>query len=130
VTSPIRARWDWPGAKAALRRAIALDGHYAYAFRMLGHVLSQTGRHHAARVALQRARELDPLYAMHHALSAQIAFQARDFDASLEHARQALAVDPDFWPAYHQVAQAHEQTRRNGGCADCRRDRVTIVRRQ
>lgn len=101
--------WDWPGAEAALRRAIALDGHYAYAFRMLGHVLSQTGRHHAARVALQRARELDPLYAMHHALSAQIAFQARDFDAALEHARQALAVDPDFWPAYHQLAQAHEQ---------------------
>jgi len=101
--------WDWPGAEAALRRAIALDGHYAYGFRMLGHVLSQTGRHHAARLALQRARELDPLYAMHHALSAQIAFQARDFAAALEHARQALVVDPDFWPAYHQLGQAHEQ---------------------
>jgi TolB-like protein/Flp pilus assembly protein TadD len=101
--------WDWPGAEAALRRAIALDGHYAYAFRMLGHVLSQTGRHHAARLALERARELDPLYAMHHALSAQIAFQARDFDAAIEHARHALDVDPVFWPAYHQLAQAHEQ---------------------
>jgi len=101
--------WDWPGAEAALRRAIALDGHYAYAFRMLGHVLSQTGRHHAANLALQRARELDPLYAMHHALSAQIAFQARDFDAALEHARRSLAVDPEFWPAYHQLAQIHEQ---------------------
>lgn len=101
--------WDWPGAEAALRRAIALDGHYAYAFRMLGHVLSQTGRHPAARFALQRARELDPLYAMHHALSAQIAFQARDFDAALEHARHALTIDPDFWPAYHQLAQAYER---------------------
>jgi TolB-like protein/Flp pilus assembly protein TadD len=101
--------WDWPGAEAALRRAIALDGHYAYAFRMLGHVLSQTGRHPAARLALHRARELDPLYAMHHALSAQLAFQARDFDAALEHARQSLAVQPDFWPGYHQLAQVHEQ---------------------
>lgn len=36
-------------------------------------------------------------------------FQAPDFDAALEHARQALAVDPDFWPAYHQLAQGHEQ---------------------
>jgi TolB-like protein/Flp pilus assembly protein TadD len=101
--------WDWPGAEAALRRAIALDGHYAYAFRMLGHVLSQTGRHHAARLALQRARELDPLYAMHHALSAQLTFQARDFDAALEHARQSLAVDPDFWTGYHQLAQVQQQ---------------------
>jgi tetratricopeptide (TPR) repeat protein len=101
--------WDWPGAEAALRRGIALDGHYAYAFRMLGHVLSQTGRHPAARIALQRARELDPLYAMHHALSAQLAFQARDFDAALEHARHSLAVDPSFWPGYHQLAQVQEQ---------------------
>jgi len=101
--------WDWPGAEAALRRAIALDGHYAYAFRMLGHVLSQTGRHHAARLALQRARELDPFYAMHHALSAQLAFQARDFEAALEHAQQSLAVDPDFWPGHHQLAQVQAQ---------------------
>jgi len=101
--------WDWPGAEAALRRAIALDGHYAYAFRMLGHVLSQTGRHHAARLALQRARELDPFYAMHHALSAQLAFQARDFEAALEHAQQSLAVDPDFWPGHHQLAQVQTQ---------------------
>jgi TolB-like protein/Flp pilus assembly protein TadD len=101
--------WDWPGAEAALRRAIALDGHYAYAFRMLGHVLSQTGRHPAARIALQRARELDPLYAMHHALSAQLAFQGRDFDAALEHARHSLDVDPNFWPGYHQLAQVQQQ---------------------
>ncbi len=101
--------WDWPGAEAALRRAIALDGHYAYAFRMLGHVLSQTGRHPAARIALQRARELDPLYAMHHALSAQLAFQARDFDAALEHARHSLEVEPNFWPGHHQLAQVQEQ---------------------
>jgi len=101
--------WDWPGAEAALRRAVAHDPHYAYAFRVLGHVLSQTGRHPAARLALQRARELDPLYAMHHALSAQLVFQARDFDAALEHARQALAVDPDFWVGHYQLAQIHEQ---------------------
>ena len=101
--------WDWPGAEAALRRAVALDPHYAYAFRMLGHVLSQTGRHPAARVALERARELDPVYAMHHALSAQLAFQGRDFDAALEHAQQSLAVDPDFWVGHYQLAQIHEQ---------------------
>ena len=101
--------WDWPGAEAALRRAVALDPHYAYAFRLLGHVLSQTGRHPAARLALQRARELDPFYAMHHALSAQLAFQARDFDGALEHARQSLAVDPDFWAGHYQMAQIHEQ---------------------
>ena len=46
---------------------------------------------------------------MHHALSAQLAFQARDFDAALDHARHSLDVDPNFWPGYHQLAQVQEQ---------------------
>ena len=97
--------WEWPAAEAAFRRAISLDPRYAFAFRMLGHVLSQTGQHHVAELALRRARELDPLYAMHHALSAQVAFQARDFPAAREHARQSVAVDPRFWIGHFQLGQ-------------------------
>lgn len=101
--------WSWAAAETALRRAINLDPHYPFAFRMLGHVLSQSGQHHAARLALQRAVELDPFYAMHHALSAQVAFQARDYAAAIAHAEHALEVDPRFWIGYLQLAQAAER---------------------
>jgi TolB-like protein/Flp pilus assembly protein TadD len=108
---PVRfwLQWEWPAAEAAFRRAIALDPHYPFAVRMLGHVLSQTGRHDAARLAMTRARELDPYFAMHHALSAQIAFQADASEDALVHARQAITVDPRFWVGHFELGQAVER---------------------
>ena len=101
--------WDWSAAESAFRRAIALDPSYALAHRMLGHVLSQTGRHAEARPFMRRAREVDPLYAMNHAMSSQVAFQARDYPAAVEHARHTIMVNPDFWIGYIQLGQAYEQ---------------------
>jgi TolB-like protein/DNA-binding winged helix-turn-helix (wHTH) protein/Tfp pilus assembly protein PilF len=101
--------WDWPAAEAALRRAIALDPGYDVAHRYLAHVLSQTGRQDEARALILRARGLDPFYAMNHATSSQIAFQARDYPAAVQHARQAIVVDPGFWIGHIVLGQAEEQ---------------------
>ena len=98
--------WDWPGAEAAHRKAIGLDPGYPLAHRMLGIALSHMGRHEEARMAMCRARELDPLYAMHHALSAQVAFAGREYAAAAQFARQAIVVDPDFWIGHFQLGQA------------------------
>ena len=46
---------------------------------------------------------------MNHAISSQVAFQARDYPAALEHARQTIIVDPDFWIGYMQLGQVYEQ---------------------
>jgi TolB-like protein/DNA-binding winged helix-turn-helix (wHTH) protein/Flp pilus assembly protein TadD len=100
--------WDWPAAEAALRRAIALDPGYDVAHRYLAHVLSQTGRHDEARAIILRARGLDPFYAMNHAMSSQFAFQARDYPAAVQHARQAIVVDPGFWIGHVVLGQAEE----------------------
>lgn len=101
--------WDWGAAEAAFRRAIALDPGDALAHRYLGHVLSQTGRNGEATRLLERARSLEPLYAMNHAISSQVAFQSRDFEGAAEHARHAIALDPEFWIGYVQLAQACER---------------------
>ena len=100
--------WNWNAAEAALRRAVELDSHYALAHRRLGVVLSQMGRHDEALAVMQRARELDPLEPMQHALSSQMTYQARDYSAAVEHARRAIVLDPEFWIAYVQIAQAYE----------------------
>jgi TolB-like protein/DNA-binding winged helix-turn-helix (wHTH) protein len=101
--------WQWPAAEAAFRRAIASDAGYAVAHRMLGHVLSQMGRHDEAQAAMRRARELDPLHPINHAISAQVAYQARNYSAALEYAQQAIIVDPGFWIGYVQQGQIYEQ---------------------
>jgi tetratricopeptide (TPR) repeat protein len=62
-----------------------------------------------ARAAMGRLREVDPLFAMNHAVSSQVAFQARDYPSALEHARQAIVLDPEFWIGYVQRGQACQQ---------------------
>ena len=101
--------WDWRAAEANCRKAVALDPNYGQGYWMLAHMLSQQGRHQDTLALIRRACELDPLNAMTHSMSSQVAFQARDFDAAVDHARQALLVEPDFWIAFVQQGQAFEQ---------------------
>ena len=98
--------WDWPAAEAGFRRATTLDPNYAFSHLVLGHQLSQTGRHDLARVSTRRARELDPLDPMLHAMSSQVEYQSRDYAAALESARRAIALDPEFWIGHIMQAQA------------------------
>ena len=90
--------WDWKETEAAYRKAIAIDPNYSLVYRLLGIALAHIGhREEEARAAMERARALDPLQAMHHALSAQVAFLGRDYPAAVESSpRQAAVVLTDF----------------------------------
>jgi len=100
--------WDWTAAETALRLAIRLDPSSAAAYRTLGHALSQSGRRSEAEAAMRRTRELEPLAAISYALSAQVAFQAREYHAAIEQARRAVLTDSEFWIGYMELAQAYE----------------------
>jgi tetratricopeptide (TPR) repeat protein len=102
--------WNWQEAESAFRRAITLDASLVAAHRTLGHVLSQMGTHSAAELAMEQTRTLDPLSPMTYALSAQIAYQARDNAAALKYAKRATLVDSRFWIGHAQLAQAYAQT--------------------
>jgi TolB-like protein len=101
--------WDWTAAEASYRRAIELDPHYALAHRMLGALLGTIGRNEEAAAAMKRARELDALQPMIHALSAHVALLARDEAAGLQFARRATIIGPSFWIGYFQLAWAYER---------------------
>ncbi|MEP6917743.1 MAG: hypothetical protein ABJC89_18990 [Acidobacteriota bacterium] len=92
------------------RRAIELDRSDPDAVRVLGHMLSQSGQQGEAEAAMQRARELDPLDPMTHALSSQVAFQGRSYSAAIDHAHRAIHFGPNFWAGYMQLGQAYAQT--------------------
>ena len=59
---------------------------------------------------MRRTRELEPLEPISYALSAQVAFQAREDLAAVEHARRAVLTDSEFWIGYVQLGQAYERT--------------------
>ena len=102
--------WDWTAAETAFRRAIRLDPSSAAAYRALGHALSQSGRQSEAESAMRRTRELEPLEPMNYALSSQVAFQAREYPAAVEHARRAILTDSELWIGYMELGQAYERT--------------------
>ena len=102
--------WDWGAAETAFRLGIRLDPSNAAAHRSLGHALSQTARHSEAESAMRRMRDLEPLEPLSYALSAQVAFQARDYPTAIEHARRAVLTDSEFWIGYVQLGQAYERT--------------------
>lgn len=99
--------WDWKAAESALRHAIRLDTNYSLAHRILGILLAHRREDAEARAEMERARALEPLDAMHQALSAQVAFVTRDFKSALEHAHQSSILLSDFWIGYYQSAQAY-----------------------
>jgi TolB-like protein/tRNA A-37 threonylcarbamoyl transferase component Bud32 len=53
--------YDWAGAEAEFRRALALNPNYAYAHDQFGVGLAMQGRFHEAIAEGQRGSELDPL---------------------------------------------------------------------
>jgi TolB-like protein/Tfp pilus assembly protein PilF len=101
--------WEWLASEAAYRKAIELDPNYPLSHRMLGIVLAHMGRHPEAKIEMRRAREIDPLLAIHQALSAFLAFLEGDFDAAIQFGRQAIVVGPDFWIGHFQLGQVYLQ---------------------
>jgi TolB-like protein/Flp pilus assembly protein TadD len=117
--------WDWERAERDLRRAIELNPNYASAHRYYAHVLSNSGRHDDAAVESEKARQLDPLSPIMHAVSGQLLFQARCFGQAEACAKRALAIDSNFWIAHVVLAKVHERT---GRLADALEEAQTALR--
>lgn len=91
--------WDWAGAEASLKRAIALnpslmEAHFAYA-----HLLVDLGRFDEGLAQARQARDLDPLSPMVNAIYAGFLTAARQPEAAGRQVRRALDLQPDFWIA-------------------------------
>jgi TolB-like protein/Tfp pilus assembly protein PilF len=104
--------WDWTGAEAAFRRALALNSNYVTVHRYYGHLLSNLGRHAESAEEMRRAREVDPLSPIMHALSGRLQYQARQYDSALEHLKNALAINADFWVVHMFLGSVYERLQR------------------
>ncbi len=104
--------WDWSRAEQELRRAVARNPSYASGHRYLAHVLSNLGRHAEALAMMANACRIDPLSPALHAVSGQLFYQAAQFGAAEEQARQALALNSEFWLGHLILGKVCERTQR------------------
>jgi TolB-like protein/tetratricopeptide (TPR) repeat protein len=98
--------WDWARAEQLFEQALALNPslamtHYHYAW-----YLALFDRQEEAIAEHTRARDLDPLRALHSGwLGALYNYVGRHDDA-IASAMKGLEIDPRFWPSYQVIANA------------------------
>jgi TolB-like protein/DNA-binding winged helix-turn-helix (wHTH) protein/tetratricopeptide (TPR) repeat protein len=97
---------DQEGAAQAARRAIELDPNSGYAYQLLGVSLLGASQSVEAFEMMRRARELEPMFTLAFANSANIALAVDDVERAAEFARQAIAIDPDFWLGHFYLGRS------------------------
>jgi tetratricopeptide (TPR) repeat protein len=89
------ADWDWPGAEAAMKRALELNPKDANAHTNYAALLSVLGCHDEAIRESERALQLDPLSDDANFTYASVLFGARRYDEALAQGERALEIDPE-----------------------------------
>ena len=75
--------WDWNGAEAAYRRAIAIDPHSALAHHWYAQLLAMLARHDEAFAEIEAARQCDPVSPIINAFFSYILLEARQYDRAV-----------------------------------------------
>ncbi len=100
--------WDWQAAEREFRRAIELNPSYATAYQWYAEYLAAMDRFNEALVAIERARELDPLSLIINSVEGYIFLLNSLSELAIERYRQVIAMDPNF-PTYAYLARAYLQ---------------------
>jgi TolB-like protein/Flp pilus assembly protein TadD len=92
--------WDWEGAEAGFRQAIALNPSSDGAHRWYGILLAALGRSAEAVQESTRARELDPLCLVVGTSDAWTRYMAGDYDGAIWVCRYVMDMQRLFTPAW------------------------------
>jgi TolB-like protein/Flp pilus assembly protein TadD len=105
----VTARWDWnfAGADADFRRAIAANPNYATAHQWYGEFLGDLGRRDTSVAESRRAVALDPLSAIAGGDLAVAYIHAGRAKEAIAELRRVLAFQPDFEPAHDYLGSAY-----------------------
>jgi len=106
------ARWDWEGALASFRRALALDPKSAAAHHWYADLLTAVGRADDAIAEAGMARSLDPLSLIVNTGYGLHLFYGRRYEEAIAAQERTLELDPSFSPALRSLGGAFEQTGR------------------
>jgi TolB-like protein len=93
--------WDWARAEKLFERALALNPSVAMTQYHHAWYLALFNRLDEAIAAHKRARDLDPLRALHTGWLGHLYNYAGRYDEAIVEARKALELNPTFGPSYH-----------------------------
>jgi tetratricopeptide (TPR) repeat protein len=99
--------WDWVGAEAEFRRAIALNPNYATAHHWLSVMLDSLRRYEEALAEIKRAQEIDPLSPI---INANVGFEWMQNgrpDLAIEVLQKQIALDPSFVIAHQHLGYVY-----------------------
>ena len=99
--------WDWSGAEAEFRRAIAAQPRDPAAHTFYGHLLSNLGDHTGALQEMRRALDYEPHSALTNALFAQCLYYDGRYDESLAHLQKTLDLDPKLWLTHNMIGRIY-----------------------
>ena len=99
--------WDWSGAEAEFRRAIAAKPPDPAAHTFYGHLLSNLGDHTRALQEMRRALNYEPHSALTNALFAQCMYYEGRDDESLAHLHKTLDLDPGLWLTHNMMGRIY-----------------------
>jgi DNA-binding winged helix-turn-helix (wHTH) protein/Tfp pilus assembly protein PilF len=104
--------WDWPRARRSLEKAVELDPDdvSAHQWLALWHALNGEAREASRRI--ERARQVDPVSLPALADRVELAYLAGQEERALEHAREALELDPDFLNVHLTLMKLHARAGR------------------
>jgi len=99
--------WDWSGAEAEFRRAIAAGRPDPAAHTFYGHLLSNLGDHTGALQEMRQALDYEPHSALVNALFAQCMYYQGRYDDSLAHLQKTLDLDPTLWLTHNMMGRIY-----------------------
>jgi tetratricopeptide (TPR) repeat protein len=101
-------RWDWEGAEAAFREAIAADDRYATAHHWYAiFCLAPQRRFGEAFSELNRARELDPSSAIISCHLGRLLYYRRRYPDAIVQLHDSIKLDPTLFLAYWHLAMVY-----------------------
>ena len=99
--------WQWALGEQAFKRALALNPSSAMAHLWYSYDLAWTGNYQQAIEEARRAEDLDPLSLVASTSTANIFFDAKQFDRAIEQCRKVLDLDSGFRWARHSLGEAY-----------------------
>lgn len=99
--------WDWSGAEAEFKRAIAATPPDPAAHTFYGHLLSNLGDHTRALQEMRRALDYEPHSALANALFAQCMYYEGRYDEALAHLQKTRDLDPGLWVTYNMMGRIY-----------------------
>jgi TolB-like protein/DNA-binding winged helix-turn-helix (wHTH) protein len=109
ATIKLFSDWDWPGAEAENKQAIALNPNYAPAHLWYGTYLLTMGRLDEAMAEIELAHDLDPYDAFTTVRLGEVLYHARRYDEALRVLQRGSEMHPDAFGFYWDMADIYEQ---------------------